>query len=47
MIKALCKKWGLAWGGEWTRADEMHFEISVNAKKAAKIISKLGVTNAD
>jgi hypothetical protein len=25
----------------------MHFEISVNPKKAAKIISKLGVTNAN
>ena len=41
MIKALCKKWGLAWGGEWARADEMHFEVSVNPQKAAKIILKL------
>ncbi len=41
MIKALCKKWGLAWGGEWTRADEMHFEIAVNEAKAAKIILRL------
>ena len=41
MIKALCKKWGLAWGGEWARADEMHFEVNVNPQKAAKIILKL------
>ena len=32
---------GLAWGGEWTRADEMHFEVSINADKAAKRILKL------
>jgi len=41
MIKALCKKWGLAWGGDWTRADEMHFEVAVNEAKAAKIILRL------
>jgi len=41
MIKALCKKYGLAWGGEWTRADEMHFEVAVNEAKAAKIILRL------
>ena len=41
MIKALAKKYGLAWGGEWTRADEMHFEVAVNEAKAAKIILRL------
>jgi hypothetical protein len=41
MIKALCKKYGLTWGGEWTRADEMHFEVAVNEAKAAKIILRL------
>ncbi len=41
MIKALVKKYGLAWGGEWTRADEMHFEVAVNEAKAAKIILRL------
>jgi len=41
MIKALCKKYGLAWGGEWTRADAMHFEVAVNEAKTAKIILRL------
>jgi len=41
MIKALAKKYGLAWGGEWTRADEMHFEVAINEAKAAKIILRL------
>jgi hypothetical protein len=48
MIRALAKKYGLAWGGDYrNRKDEMHFEINVNAEKAAKLITKLGVQNAD
>ena len=47
MIRALAKKYGLAWGGDYrNRKDEMHFEINVNAEKAAKLITKLGVQNA-
>jgi hypothetical protein len=47
MIRALAKKYGLAWGGDYrNRKDEMHFEINVNATKAAKLIAKLGVDNA-
>lgn len=47
MIRALAKKYGLAWGGDFrNRKDEMHFEINVNAKKAGKLITKLGVENA-
>lgn len=47
MIRALAKKYGLAWGGDYrNRKDEMHFEINVNAEKAAKLITKLGVDNA-
>ncbi len=35
MIRALAKKYGLTWGGDYrNRKDEMHFEVSVNAKKA-------------
>ena len=42
MLKALCKKYGIMWGGKWKRPDEMHFEIKVKPKKAAKLIKKLG-----
>ena len=48
MIRALAKKYGLTWGGDYrNRKDEMHFEITVNAKKAAKLIAKLGQENAN
>jgi hypothetical protein len=43
MILALCKKYGLNWGGTWTRKDEMHFEIALTPAKAAKRIEKLGL----
>jgi hypothetical protein len=42
IIRALAKKYRLAWGGDYRgRVDEMHFEVCVNAKKAAKRILKL------
>ena len=41
MIKALADKWGCKWGGAFSRADEMHFEIGVNPTKAAKMILRL------
>ena len=42
MIEALAKKYRLAWGGNYRgRVDEMHFEVNVNADKAAKRILKL------
>ena len=44
MIQALAKKYGLTWGGDYkTRKDEMHFEVSINAVKAAALINKLGL----
>jgi hypothetical protein len=43
MILALCRKYGLNWGGTWTRKDEMHFEVGINPLKAAKLIEKLGL----
>jgi hypothetical protein len=42
MIRALAKKYGLTWGGDYrNRKDEMHFEVAVNEAKAAKIILRL------
>jgi hypothetical protein len=43
MIRALAKKYGLTWGGDWTRKDEMHFEISIGAAKVAELVNKLGL----
>ena len=46
MIQALAKKYGLTWGGNYReRKDEMHFEISIGAVKAAALISKLREKN--
>lgn len=47
MIRALAKKYGLRWGGDYkTRKDEMHFEIDVTPTKAQELITKLGLANA-
>ena len=47
MIRALAKKYGLKWGGDFkSRADEMHFEVNVTPVKAKEIITKLGLENA-
>jgi hypothetical protein len=43
MIRALAKKYGLIWGGDYrNRKDEMHFEIALTPAKAAALIDKLG-----
>ena len=48
MIRALAKKYGLKWGGDYkTRADEMHFEIEVSVTKAKELMTKLGLQNAN
>ena len=44
MIRALAKKYGLFWGGDYkNRADEMHFEINVSPKKVLELIKALGI----
>ena len=47
MLKALCKKYALTWGGEWTRPDPMHYEVSINAAKVAALITKLGLEKSE
>ena len=42
MIRALAKKYGMIWGGDFrSRPDEMHFEIAVTPAKAAALIGSL------
>ena len=44
MIRALAKKYGLFWGGDYkNRADEQHFEINVSPKKVRELIEALGL----
>ena len=44
MIRALAKKYGLKWGGDYVnRKDEMHFEVEVSAAKAKALIASLGL----
>jgi hypothetical protein len=47
MIRALAKKYGLKWGGDFkTRPDDMHFEVNVTPAKAKELITKLGLQDA-
>jgi len=44
MLRALAKKYGLTWGGDYkTRADEMHFEVNIGPAKVAELVNKLGL----
>ena len=46
MIRALAKKYGLKWGGDFkSRPDDMHFEVNVTSEKAQKLITKLGLND--
>ena len=47
MIRALAKKYGLTWGGDYrNRKDEMHFEVSISKEKAIALAKKLELVNA-
>jgi hypothetical protein len=44
MIRALSKKYGLKWGGDFkSRADEMHWEVEISPVKAKALIETLGL----
>jgi hypothetical protein len=44
MIRALAKKYGLKWGGDFkSRPDDMHFEVEATPTKAKALISSLGL----
>jgi len=48
MMRALAKKYGLTWGGDYkNRKDEMHFEVSLTSEKVTALITKLGLQNAN
>ncbi len=47
MIRALAKKYGLKWGGDFkSRVDEMHFEIAISREKAIALAKKLELADA-
>lgn len=44
MLRALARKYGLFWGGDYQkRKDEMHFEINISPKKVSELIKALGL----
>jgi hypothetical protein len=44
MLRALAKKYGLKWGGDFkSRPDDMHFEVEISPAKAKALIATLGL----
>lgn len=39
--RALARKYGCVWGGDWKRPDDMHFEIAVSRDRALELVGKL------
>lgn len=47
-IRELCKKYGIRWGGDYTkRKDEMHFEIVETPDEVKARIEKLGLKRSN
>jgi hypothetical protein len=46
IIRQIAAKYGCKWGGDWKRADEMHFEIDLNRKQVKERIKELGLDKA-
>lgn len=45
-IRVLCRKYGLKWGGDWSRPDEMHFEIVESRSQALARVRRLQAPRA-
>ena len=43
LIRQECDRLGLKWGGDFTRIDEMHYEVALNPAQAALLIDKLNL----
>lgn len=40
-IRAIAKKYGLKWGGDWSRPDDMHLELDVSREQALVLVRRL------
>ena len=41
LIRAECDRLGLKWGGDFSRIDEMHYEVALNPAAARNLIEQL------
>ena len=46
IVRQIAAKYGCRWGGDWKRADEMHFEINLTPKQVKERITALGLDTA-
>lgn len=44
---ALAKKNGMTYGGDWNKADTMHFQVDKSASAAAKALDKMATSSTD
>lgn len=43
LIRQECDRLGLKWGGDFSRIDEMHYEVALNPAAAAQLIDELNL----